>query len=152
MWLRLLPHLDTRDKATKRQVRYYRCLGSDGYRWPEGRKCQSRPLRQDYLEDLIWSHIYLHYAFDLWAQDWRQRPARGDVVLVRYADDIVTGFQHKSDAEQFLVEFRQRLAKFGLELHPDKTRLIEFGRFAVETRRRRGEGEAGDLRFPWLHA
>jgi len=93
------------------------------------------------------ANIYLHYAFDLWAQDWRRRQATGDVVLVRYADDIVCGFQHRSDAERFLAEFRQRLAKFGLELHPDKTHLFEFGRFAVENRRRRGEGKPETFNF-----
>ena len=93
------------------------------------------------------ANIYLHYAFDLWAQNWRRRHARGEVVLVRFADDIVTGFQHKSDAEQFLAEFRQRLAEFGLALHPDKTRLIEFGRFVAENRRRRGEGKPETFDF-----
>ena len=93
------------------------------------------------------ANIYLHYAFDLWAQEWRRRQATGDVVLVRYADDIVCGFQHRSDAERFLVEFRARLAKFGLELHPNKTRLLEFGRFAVENRRRRGEGKPETFDF-----
>jgi len=79
--------------------------------------------------------------------EWRRRQATGDVVLVRYADDIVCGFQHRSDAERFLTEFRQRLAKFGLELHPDKTHLFEFGRFAVENRRRRGEGKPETFNF-----
>jgi RNA-directed DNA polymerase len=93
------------------------------------------------------ANIYLHYAFDLWAQDWRRRHARGDVVLVRFADDIVCGFQHRSDAERFQAEFRARLAKFGLEVNPEKTRLIEFGRFAVENRRRRGEGKPETFNF-----
>ena len=93
------------------------------------------------------ANIYLHYAFDLWAQNWRRRQTNGDVVLVRFADDIVGGFQYRSDAERFLAEFRARLAKFGLELHPDKTRLIEFGRFAVENRRRRGEGKPETFDF-----
>ena len=85
------------------------------------------------------ANVYLHYAFDLWAHQWRQRHAHGDVIVVRYADDFVVGFQHRSDAERFLGELRQRLEKFNLELHPDKTRLIEFGRFAAERRRRRGQ-------------
>ena len=93
------------------------------------------------------ANVYLHYAFDLWAQDWRRRHARGDVVLVRFADDIVCGFQHRSDAERFQAEFRARLAKFGLELNPEKTRLIEFGRFAVENRRRRGDGKPETFNF-----
>ena len=82
---------------------------------------------------------YLHYAFDLWAQARRRRHARGDVILVRFADDMVCGFQHRSDADRFQAEFRARLAKFGLEVNPEKTRRVEFGRFAAANRRRRGE-------------
>src|SRR5712691_1809583 len=77
------------------------------------------------------ANVYLHYVFDLWVEAWRKKVARGDVIAVRYADDLVVGFQHRADAERFLSEFRDRLVRFGLELHPDKTRLIEFGRFAV---------------------
>jgi group II intron reverse transcriptase/maturase len=73
---------------------------------------------------------YLHYAFDLWVQWWRKKRARGDVVVVRYADDFVVGFEHREEAERFLEELRERFARFGLELHPDKTRLIPFGRKA----------------------
>jgi len=73
------------------------------------------------------ANIYLHYALDLWVQQWRQRHARGDVVIVRYADDFVVGFQHRTDAERFLQELRERLTSFKLELHPEKTRLIMFG-------------------------
>jgi group II intron reverse transcriptase/maturase len=93
------------------------------------------------------ANIYLHYAFDLWAQRWRKRHARGDVTLVRFADDIVVGFQYRSDAEQFLSELRERFAEFGLELHPDKTCVIEFGRFAAENRRRRGQGKPETFDF-----
>lgn len=93
------------------------------------------------------ANIYLHYAFDLWAQNWRKRHARGEVVLVRFADDIVAGFQYRSDAERFLAEFRKRLAKFCLELNPDKTRLIEFGRFAAENRRRHDQGKPETFNF-----
>jgi group II intron reverse transcriptase/maturase len=84
------------------------------------------------------SNVYLHYVFDLWADQWRRRNARGDVVLVRFADDYVAGFEHREDAERFLADLRERFAEFGLELHPDKTRLIEFGRFAAERRAARG--------------
>jgi len=84
------------------------------------------------------SNIFLHYVFDLWADQWRRRHARGDMILVRYADDYVAGFERREDAERFLAELRGRFAKFGLELHPDKTRLIEFGRFAAERRQARG--------------
>jgi RNA-directed DNA polymerase len=87
------------------------------------------------------ANIYLHYVFDLWVDAWRRKCARGDVVVVRYADDNVIGFQHLAEAERFLVEFRERLLKFGLELHPNKTRRIEFGRFAERDRKRRGEGK-----------
>ncbi len=81
------------------------------------------------------ANVYLHYVFDLWAEVWRKKVAKGDVVVVRYADDLVMGFQHRAEAERFLKEFRERLAKFGLELHPDKTRLIEFGRYAARDRK-----------------
>src|SRR5664279_3626520 len=85
------------------------------------------------------SNVYLHYVFDLWADQWRQRHARGDVVLARFADDYVAGFEHREDAERFLADLRDRFAEFGLELHPEKTRLIEFGRYAAGNRARRGE-------------
>ncbi len=85
------------------------------------------------------ANVYLHYVFDLWVDVWRRKCARGDVIVVRYADDNVLGFQHLADADRFLKELRERLAKFGLELHPDKTRRIEFGRSAEQDRRKRGE-------------
>jgi RNA-directed DNA polymerase len=87
------------------------------------------------------ANIYLHYALDLWAVRWRQREATGDMIIVRYADDFIIGFQHEHDARRFLDEMRERLRKFALTLHPEKTRLIEFGRFAAERRRRRGLGK-----------
>lgn len=93
------------------------------------------------------ANVYLHYAFDLWAHRWRQRQCQGDVRIVRYADDTVLGFEHRQEAEQFLAALRQRLAKFGLELHPDKTRLIEFGRFARDRRERRGLGKPETFNF-----
>jgi RNA-directed DNA polymerase len=93
------------------------------------------------------ANVYLHYLFDLWADIWRRKVAKGDVVVVRYADDLVVGFQHRTDAERFLKEFQERLAKFGLELHADKTRLIEFGRFAVRDRKQRGEGKPETFTF-----
>ena len=84
------------------------------------------------------ANVYLHYVFDLWADWWRRRYAHGDVIIVRFADDFVVGFQHLRDAKRFLNDLRERFAKFSLELHPDKTRLIEFGRFAAPNRRKRG--------------
>jgi len=93
------------------------------------------------------ANIYLHYAFDLWAQQWREKQAQGDMMVVRYADDIVLGFQHREEAEAFLQEMGKRMRKFGLELHPEKTRLIEFGRFAEQNRKRRGEGKPETFDF-----
>ena len=93
------------------------------------------------------ANIYLHYVFDLWIEVWRQKVAKGDVIVVRYADDLVVGFEHRMEAERFLMEFRERLAKFGLELHPEKTRLIEFGRFAAFNRKQRGEGKPETFTF-----
>jgi RNA-directed DNA polymerase len=93
------------------------------------------------------ANIYLHYVFDLWVDAWRKKFARGDVIVVRYADDNVLGFQYRAEADRFLEDFRERLAKFGLELHPDKTRRIEFGRFAEHNRRRRGEGKPETFDF-----
>src|SRR4051794_41191298 len=77
------------------------------------------------------ANIYLHYVFDLWAERWRRREATGDMIIVRYADDIVVGFQHEADGQRFLSMMRDRLQEFALQLHPDKTRLIEFGRYAA---------------------
>ena len=84
------------------------------------------------------ANVYLHYVFDRWVRQWRQRHARGDMIVSRFADDFVVGFQNLGDARQFLRDLRERFAKFNLELHPDKTRLIEFGRFAAQNRRERG--------------
>ena len=93
------------------------------------------------------ANIYLHYALDLWAVRWRRREATGDMIIVRYADDFIIGFQHESDARRFLDEMRERLKKFALTLHPEKTRLIEFGRFAAERRKRRGLGKPETFNF-----
>jgi RNA-directed DNA polymerase len=93
------------------------------------------------------ANIYLHYALDLWAVRWRRRDATGDMIFVRYADDFIVGFQHESDALRFLDEMRERLGKFALSLHPEKTRLIEFGRFAAERRKRRGLGKPETFNF-----
>ena len=93
------------------------------------------------------ANIYLHYVYDLWAHQWRQRHATGDCVFVRYADDTVAGFENRSDAERFLADLRERLASFALTLHPEKTRLIEFGRHAAENRSRRGDGKPDTFDF-----
>src|SRR6202045_404467 len=126
-------------------------------------------LRAGVLEDGKWSetevgtpqgavispllgNVYLHYVFDLWVQHWRTHRTTGDIIVVRYADDMVLGFQHRGDAERFLQDWRDRLQKFGLELHPDKTRLIEFGRFAAGSRKQRGGGQAGDVQLSGVRA
>src|ERR671925_345 len=93
------------------------------------------------------SNVYLHYVFDLWADQWRRRHAPGDVILTRFADDYVAGFEHREDAERFLADLRDRFAKFGLELHPDKTRLIEFGRFAAHDRAMHGDRKPETFEF-----
>lgn len=93
------------------------------------------------------ANVYLHYVFDLWAHRWRQRDAKGDMVIVRYADDIVVGFEHEADARRFWDAMRIRFEEFALSLHPDKTRLIEFGRFAAYRRRRRGLGKPETFNF-----
>jgi group II intron reverse transcriptase/maturase len=93
------------------------------------------------------ANVYLHYVFDQWVEAWRKRRTGGEMIVVRYADDLVVGFERREDAEQFLSDFRERLAKFGLELHPDKTRLIEFGRNAATNRRKRGEGKPETFDF-----
>ena len=93
------------------------------------------------------ANVYLHYALDLWAGWWRKRHARGDVIIVRFADDFIVGFEHREDAERFRDELGGRFAKFGLELHPDKTRLIEFGRHAAADRAARGEGKPETFDF-----
>ena len=98
------------------------------------------------------ANIYLHYVFDTWANHWRKHDARGDAIMVRYADDSVIGFQHEEEAERFLEAMRERFAKFGLKLHPQKTRLVEFGRNAEKTAQRKRAGEAGNIRLPRLHA
>jgi RNA-directed DNA polymerase len=93
------------------------------------------------------ANIYLHYVYDLWARAWRKRRATGDLIVVRYADDTIVGFQHRSDAECFLSDLKERLARFSLALHPEKTRLLEFGRFAAQRRAKRGEGKPETFDF-----
>ncbi len=124
----------------------------------------SKWLRAGVIEDGNWSqtvqgapqgasaspllaNVYLHYVFDLWAHWWRRRYAHGDVIIVRFADDFVVGFEHQTDAQRFLVDLRERFAKFNLELHPDKTRLIEFGRHAAKRRSARGLGRPETFDF-----
>jgi hypothetical protein len=117
------------------------------YGFRPGRSCHN-------ALDALWVGIMqrkvswvLHYVLDLWVNQWRKRHARGEVIIVRYADDFVMGFQHRDDAERCLRALRKRLAEFGLELHPEKTRLIEFGRFAAERREQRGQGKPETFNF-----
>ena len=93
------------------------------------------------------ANIYLHYVLDLWAERWRRREATGDMIMVRYADDLIVGFEREADAGRFLEAMRERLREFALSLHPDKTRLIEFGRFAAANRERRGLGKPETFNF-----
>src|SRR5947208_9782953 len=93
------------------------------------------------------ANIYLHYVFDLWAERWRRHEATGDMIIVRYADDLVAGFEHEDDARRFLDAMRVRLEEFALSLHPDKTRLIEFGRHAAANRETKGLGKPETFNF-----
>jgi hypothetical protein len=95
----------------------------------------------------ILANIYLHYAFDLWSHAWRRKRASGDVVIVRYADDILLGFQYEREARAFLQDLQARVRKFELALHPKKTRLIRFGRHAAEQRKRLGQGKPETFDF-----
>jgi len=93
------------------------------------------------------ANVYLHYVFDQWTQAWRRKIARGEMLVVRFADDVVLGFQKKADAERFRRELNERMKKFNLELHPEKTRLLEFGRFAAQNRKERGQGKPETFNF-----
>jgi len=98
------------------------------------------------------ANIYLHYVFDLWTHRWRRHEADGDVIVVRYADDSVVGFEQRQDIETFLADLRTRMAKFGLKLNEEKTRVLEFGRYAVERRARRGQRRPETFRLSRVHA
>ncbi len=97
------------------------------------------------------SNIYLHYVFDVWTHWWRQKNPRGEALVVRWADDFIVMFQYKPDAERYLKELKERFQKFNLELHPEKTRLIEFGRFAID-RQEAQLGQARDVPLPRIYA
>jgi RNA-directed DNA polymerase len=132
------------DKRVLRAIRKWLNAGvlEDG-RWRQ----QAEGTPQGGSISPLLANIYLHYAFDLWAHQWRNRHARGDIIIVRYADDFAVGFQYRDDAERFRRELAERLRTFNLELHPDKTRLIEFGRFAVGNRKERGDGKPETFDF-----
>jgi len=132
------------DRRILRLIRKWLKAGvSEDGQWSETNK----GTPQGSVASPLIANVYLHYLFDLWADNWRRKVAKGDVIIVRYADDLVLGFQQRADAVRFLEEFKERLAKFGLELHPDKTRLIEFGRYAARDRKQRGEGKPETFNF-----
>ena len=122
--LKFLEH-EIADRRILRLIRkWLKAWVSEDGEWRETK--QGTP--QGAVISALLANVYLHYVFDLWVQDWRKKSADGGVIRVRYADDFVLGFEHRIEAGRFLEELRERLAEFGLELHPDKTRLIEFGR------------------------
>jgi group II intron reverse transcriptase/maturase len=112
----------------------------------EWRRSEEGTVQGGSISPLL-SNVYLHYVFDLWVSRWRKTHAKGDVVVTRYADDFIVGFEHRAEAERFLAELKERFRKFGLELHPEKTRLIEFGRYAAERRKERGKGRPETFDF-----
>ena len=116
--------------------------------WEAGRRTRSEvgTVQGGSISPLL-ANIYLHYVFDRWVHHWRQQHAQGDVIVVRFADDFVVGFERRADAERFLASLRERFQQVGLALHPDKTRLIEFGRFAARNRRARGAGKPETFTF-----
>jgi len=144
-WLERFPGHRIADKRVLRLIRKWLAAGVvENGTWsqtvegaPQGASVSPLP-----------ANVYLHYVFDLWADWWRRHVARGDVIIVRFADDFVMGFENYQDACRFLHDLRERFARFGLELHPGKTRLIEFGRFAAQRRRVRGLGKPGTFDFP----
>ena len=132
------------DKRVLRLIQQWLKAGvvEDG-KWSEG----EAGTAQGAVASPLLANVYLHYVFDQWAEQWRRRQATGEVIIVRYVDDFVAGFQHRTDAERFLAELSQRLARFGLELKAEKTRLIEFGRYAAQRRQERGLGKPETFEF-----
>src|SRR5680860_1482274 len=166
----LLHHVDVdRLRASYRAIRPQAAPGVDGVTWRaygqdleaklrdlharvHSGRYRAKPSRRAYIPEAdgrlpLLGNVYLHYVLDLWVRQWRRRHAHGDVVFVRFADDFVAGFEHQADAQRFLADLRERFAKFSLELHPDKTRLIEFGRHAARTRAARGDGKPETFDF-----
>ena len=133
--------------ADKRVVRLVQKWLNAGVLEDGMRRWQETGTPQGGSASPLLANLYLHYAFDLWTQAWRRKHATGDVIVVRFADDIVLGFQVKSDAERFWAELAERFRKFHLELHPEKTRLLEFGPFAANKRRARGQGKPETFNF-----
>ncbi len=132
------------DRRVLRLIRKWLKAGvvEDGIRHPV-----TKGTPQGTVVSPLLANIYLHYVFDLWADQWRKRHATGAMIVVRYADDTVVGFEHRADAERFLAGLRIRMAEFDLELHPEKTRLVEFGRHAASDRAGRGDGKPETFNF-----
>jgi RNA-directed DNA polymerase len=142
-WLMRFMELRVGDRRIVRLIRKWLAAGV----LEEGRRIETvEGTPQGAVISPLLANVYLHYVYDLWSRQWR-RHAAGDVIIVRYADDTIVGFEHRHDAERFLADLSARLAKFGLELHPDKTRLIEFGRNAIADRRARGVGKPETFDF-----
>lgn len=133
--------------ADKRVIRHIKKWLNAGIMEENEYREQEEGTPQGGIISPLLANIYLHYVFDLWAHHWRSKKANGEVVIVRYADDFVVGFEHQHEARQFLNELKERLARFNLELHPEKTRLIEFGRFAKERRKQKGKGRPETFDF-----
>ncbi|HVQ39198.1 MAG TPA: group II intron reverse transcriptase/maturase [Pyrinomonadaceae bacterium] len=133
--------------ADQRVVRLIRKWLSAGVLEEGQWRCSEEGTPQGGSASPLLANIYLHYVFDLWVQHWRKTKARGDVIVVRWADDFVVGFEHQSDAARFHHELAERFAQFKLKLHPEKTRVIEFGRYAAERRKRRGQGKPETFNF-----
>jgi len=142
----LLGFLERRigDRRVLRLIRKWLKVGvlEDGVRTPAAMGTPQGAVISPML-----ANVYLHYVLDLWVQEWRRRHARGEVIIVRYADDTVMGFEHRTDAARFLADLEKRMAEHALRLHPDKTRLIEFGRFAAANRKARGLGKPETFDF-----
>lgn len=143
-WLvRFLKHRIGDERIIRLVLKWLRAGVLDGEAW----SISETGSPQGSVASPLLANVYLHYVFDLWAEQWRRRHARGKVILVRYADDIVAGFEHEVDARQFWDAMRQRFEQFGLELHGEKTRLLEFGRQAAARRKRRGLGRPETFSF-----
>jgi len=143
-WLRQFIEHRIADPRVLQLIRKWLTAGvSEDGEW--SRTTQGTP--QGAVISPLLANVYLHHVLDLWVAQWRKRCARGDVIYVRYADDFVLGFEHREEAERFRGELAARLAKFGLSLHPEKTRLIEFGRNAARDRERRGDGKPETFDF-----
>jgi group II intron reverse transcriptase/maturase len=133
--------------ADQRVLRLIRKWLKAGVLEREQWRCSEEGTPQGASASPLLANIYLHYVFDLWVQHWRKTKAKGEVIVVRWADDFVVGFQHQPDAERFHQELQERCAQFKLKLHPEKTRVIEFGRFAIDRRKRRGQGKPETFNF-----